>query len=104
VLPEDFSNAAELHAHTANLLYHPSIEVALEAMVPNYLIGLIYSALVQSHASEHYSRMTAMDASNRNAEDMLVKLRLEHNHARQAVITQEISEIVSGGETICTGS
>jgi F-type H+-transporting ATPase subunit gamma len=101
VLPEDFADAAELHAHTGNLVYHPNIEVALEAMVPNYLIGLIYSALVQSHASEHYSRMAAMDASNRNAEDMLAKLKIERNHARQAVITREISEIVSGGETIC---
>ena len=104
VLPEDFADAVELHAHTGNLEYHPSIEVALETMVPNYLIGLLYSALVQSHASEHYSRMTAMDASNRNAEDMLAKLRIERNHARQAIITREISEIVSGGDIICMGS
>jgi len=96
VLPEDFINAPLLHAYTGNLAYHPSIEEVLEAMVPNYLIGLVYSALVQSYASEHYARMTAMEASNRNAEEMLEKLKLDHNHARQTMITQEIAEIVSG--------
>jgi len=96
VLPEDFSDAPVLHAPTGNLAFHPSLEEVFEAMVPNYLIGLVYSALVESYASEHYARMTAMENSNRNAEDMLGQLKLQQNHARQAMITQEISEIVSG--------
>ncbi|MPN48015.1 ATP synthase gamma chain [bioreactor metagenome] len=65
-------------------------------MVPHYLTGLVYSALVQSYASEHSARMEAMDSATRNAEEMIDDLSLELNHARQSQITQEIAEIISG--------
>ncbi len=96
VLNEDFMDAPILHAPTSPLTFLPSASEVLEAMVPHYLVGLVYSALAQSYASEHSARMTAMEAATRNADEMLGRLSLELNHARQAVITQEISEIISG--------
>lgn len=95
ILPEDFRAADVYHAPTG-LSFHPSAPEVLEAMVPDYLTGMVYSALVQSYACEHNARMTAMDSATRNAGEMLQKLSLELNHARQAVITQEISEIIGG--------
>ena len=96
ILPEDFKDADIYHAPTGGLIFHPSAPEVLDAMVPDYLIGVVYSALVQSYACEHNARMTAMDAATRNANDMLSRLSLDLNHARQAVITQEISEIIAG--------
>ncbi len=96
ILPEDFSGAELLHTPTNTLNYHPGLQKALDDIVPHYLIGLVYSALVQAFASEQSARMAAMDAATRNAEEMLQKLSLELNHARQTVITQEITEIISG--------
>ena len=96
ILREDFDDAPILHAPTSPLKFHPSAAEVLDAMVPHYLVGLVYSALVQSYASEHSARMSAMDAATRNADEMLGRLSLQFNHARQAIITQEISEIISG--------
>lgn len=96
ILPQDFMDSELLHTPTDALAYHPSPEKALSSIVPHYLVGLVYSTLVQAFASEHCARMTAMDAATQNADEMLLKLRQELNHARQAVITQEITEIVSG--------
>lgn len=96
VLPEDFADAPVLHAPITELTFHPSAPEVLDAMVPHYLTGLVYSALVEAYASEHSARMAAMDAATRNANEMLDRLSLAFNHARQAVITQEIEEIISG--------
>ncbi len=96
ILRDDFSDAQPFHTPTGHLSYFPSAEKTLEEIVPHYLIGLVYSTLVQSFASEHSARMSAMEAATKNADEMLGKLRLQLNHARQAVITQEITEIVSG--------
>ena len=96
VLREDFEDAEILHKPTAPLGYYPSQREVLENIIPHYLVGLFYSALVQSYASEQYARMTAMDAATRNADEMLARLKLELNHARQSLITQEITEIISG--------
>ena len=96
VVKDDFMDAAPLHKPTTPLTYYPSPGEVLESLIPHYLVGLFYSALVQSYASEHYARMTAMDAATRNADEMLGKLKLSLNHARQALITQEITEIISG--------
>ncbi len=96
VLRADFDDAEKYAESSAPLAFHPSADEVFEMIIPHYLVGLFYAALVQSYASEHYARMTAMDAATRNAEEMLGKLRLEMNHARQALITQEIGEIISG--------
>ncbi len=76
--------------------YVPSEGQVLDKLVPGYAKGLLYGTLVESFCAEQSSRMTAMDASSRNAREMLKSLNLSYNRARQAGITQEITEIVSG--------
>ena len=67
--------------------------------VPNYVKGLIYGAMVESYACEQSSRMTAMDNATTNAKEMITELSLIYNRVRQAAITQEITEIVSGAQS-----
>lgn len=81
-----------------SMIWSPDEKAALDVLVPQYMTGIIYSALVQSFASEQCARSNAMDAATRNADEMLAKLNLNMNQARQAAITQEISEIVSGAD------
>lgn len=76
----------------------PSVEVLLDNIVPGYLAGYIYSVLVDSFCSEQQSRMSAMDAANRNAEKLIDELRAKYNHVRQSAITQEITEISAGAK------
>jgi F-type H+-transporting ATPase subunit gamma len=78
------------------ILYQPTPRLVMDTLIPQYLIDVIYGTLVQSYASEHIARMNAMTSATRNAEEMLKKLRLQYNRARQAAITQEITEIISG--------
>ena len=73
-----------------------SVDVVLRAMVPSYLSGFIYAALVDSFCCEQTSRMTAMDSANRNAEKILSELSVEYNRVRQAAITREITEVSAG--------
>lgn len=72
----------------------------LESIVPEYVGGVLYSAICESLASESGARRTAMNAANKNAKEMIDDLMLRFNRARQAVITQEITEIVSGAEAL----
>lgn len=78
------------------ILYEPSYEEAFDAIVPEYLGGILYGALCESRAAEQAARRTAMDSATSNAEEMIEDLSLKYNRARQAAITQEITEIVSG--------
>ena len=78
------------------VLYEPSPEEVLGTIVPEYLGGVLYSALCESRASEQAARRTAMDSATQNADDMIADLSLKFNQARQAAITQEITEIVAG--------
>ena len=80
------------------MLYEPDSATVLEAIIPEYLGGVLYGALCESRASEQAARRTAMDAATSNAEDMITDLSLKYNRARQAAITQEITEIVAGGQ------
>ena len=72
----------------------------LDKIVPQYIGGILYSALRESLASESGARRAAMNSANKNAEEMIGTLMLKYNRARQAVITQEITEIVSGAEAL----
>ena len=72
----------------------------LDRIIPNYVGGILYSALCESLASESGARRAAMNSANKNAEEMIGTLMLKYNRARQAVITQEITEIVSGAEAL----
>ena len=86
----------EKKAPTMITLYEPNDEEVFEAIVPEYLGGVLYGALCESRASEQAARRTAMDSATSNAEDMIADLSLKFNRARQAAITQEITEIVAG--------
>jgi len=78
------------------LEYSPSPEKVMDILVPGYVKGLIFGALVESFCSEQSARMLAMDSATNSAKEMIKQLTLLYNHARQAAITQEISEIVGG--------
>jgi F-type H+-transporting ATPase subunit gamma len=78
------------------IAYIPSPEAVLDSLVPKYLSGVVYGAMVESFASEQSARMTAMDSASKNAQEMLEVLQLTYNRARQTAITQEVTEIVAG--------
>ena len=80
--------------------YEPSAEVILEVLLPQYAESLIYGAVLDSKASEHAARMTAMKSATDNANDIIRSLDLSYNRARQAAITQEITEIVGGASAL----
>lgn len=84
----------------ASYEFEPSGEAILEVLLPQYAESLIYGALLDSKASEHASRMTAMKTATDNANDLIASLSLAYNRARQAAITQEITEIVSGAAAL----
>ena len=79
-------------------LYEPAPEEVFASIVPEYLGGIVYGALCESRCAEQAARRTAMDSATSNAEDMIADLSLKYNRARQAAITQEITEIVAGAE------
>ena len=95
---EDFQISAEEAEQLKGSFveYMPSVSAVLNNVIPSYLSGYIYSALVDSFCSEQSARMSAMDAANQNAEELLDRLNLEYNHVRQGAITQEITEVSAG--------
>jgi len=92
VLPEQEEKAP----YTSDIIYDPDNEEVFAAIVPEYLGGVVYGAVCESRASEQAARRSAMDSATQNAEDMIADLSLKFNRARQAAITQEITEIVAG--------
>ena len=87
---------AEAKASQSTMEYEPDGETVLSTIIPEYLGGIFYGALCESRASEQAARRTAMDSATQNAEEMIADLSLQFNRARQAAITQEITEIVAG--------
>jgi F-type H+-transporting ATPase subunit gamma len=87
-------------AKTNSYEYEPSAEAILEVLLPQYAESLIYGAVLDSKASEHAARMTAMKSATDNANDIVRSLDLSYNRARQAAITQEITEIVGGASAL----
>ena len=87
---------AEPRENTHLISYEPDSEEVFAAIVPEYLGGVLYGALCESRASEQAARRSAMDSATQNAEEMIADLSLKFNRARQAAITQEITEIVAG--------
>ena len=81
-------------------LYEPSRQELLEQLIPKQLAMQVWRALLESEASEHGARMTAMDSATKNASEMIGRLSLQYNRARQAAITKELMEIVSGAEAL----
>ncbi len=92
------SEEAEDAGRRINVEYEPDAEAVLKRLVPDYVKLSIYRALLESTASEHGARMTAMRNASQNAGELIQDLTLEMNRARQAEITQEIMEVVAGAE------
>ncbi len=85
----------ETSSFTGDILYDPSPREVLNVLVPQYLVGMIYSVLIHSFASEHAARMLAMSNANKNADAMLESLNLEYNRSRQDAITTELLDLAS---------
>ena len=81
-------------------ILEPSQEEIVEQLIPNSLKTTFFKALLDSHASEHGARMTAMDKASENANELLKSLKISYNRARQAAITTELTEIVSGAAAL----
>lgn len=102
LLPFHRSQFISQEKHEKEILHEfefaPSIEKVLDNIIPCYITGYIYSALVDSFCSEQNARMNAMDSANRNAQKLLDELSIQYNHIRQNAITQEITEVSSGAK------
>lgn len=96
LLPLDARDAPE--RTNRQMLCEPGADALLKEFLPQYLAGLIYSAVCDSFASEQAARRVAMDSATKNAGDMIEDLSLRYNRARQSSITQELTEIVAGAE------
>jgi len=116
IVYSDMKSAASYQAHCTRLLpFHrtyfadtdelpvktdfeflPDVQSVLDSMIPSYVSGFIYSALIDSFCCEQQARMTAMDSANQNAEELLGELSMDFNRVRQSAITQEITEISAG--------
>ena len=83
-----------------DFIYEPGKQALLDNLLPMYVRVEVFRALLESVASEHGARMTAMDNATNNASDMLDRLTLEFNRARQAAITTELMEIIGGAEAL----
>ena len=98
LLPLSLTAASRQEPEEAAALYEPDPQTVFDAIIPEYLGGVVYGALCESVASELAARRTAMDAATKNADEMIGNLNLQFNRARQGAITQEITEIVAGAE------
>jgi F-type H+-transporting ATPase subunit gamma len=86
--------------YLADYIYEPSVSEVLSQLLPKYVEVQIFRSFLESVASEHGARMSAMDSASKNASEMIGKLTLQYNRARQAAITKELMEIISGAESV----
>lgn len=102
IIPVLIENAHQTQDKSIKAIYdyEPAEEKILGQLLPQNVIVQIYNALLENAASEQGSRMTAMDNASRNADDMIRKLTLTYNRSRQAQITRELNEIISGAEAL----
>lgn len=97
ILPVEISESdLKSKGRTSSPIYEPSAEAVFDSIIPKYLTGIIFSAVVDSYAAETAARRNAMENAADNADEILSTLSLKYNRARQASITQELTEIVSG--------
>ncbi len=90
------AKALEEQPVTESIEFMPDVKTVLNSMMPSYISGYIYSALIDSFCCEQQARMTAMDSANQNAEKLLGELSMQYNRVRQSAITQEITEVSAG--------
>ena len=100
LLPVERVEAENGRLEHLDFIFEPSSEDLLKRLLPRYVLNLVYQALLEATASEHGARMTAMSAATDNAGKMISTLTLNLNRARQAAITKEILEVVSGAEAL----
>lgn len=100
LLPFEISNDPDVPKLPKQVEYEPSVEEVFNYLVPKYVEIMIYGAIVESATCEHAARRIAMEAATDNAKEVMEKLTLNYNRARQAAITNEISEIVGGSEAL----
>lgn len=94
----EFNQPLPAGVHMEDVTMKPSPQAVIDAIVPNYIAGFIYGALVESYSSEQNSRMMAMQSATNSAQDMLADLAITYNRVRQAAITQEITEVIAGAK------
>jgi F-type H+-transporting ATPase subunit gamma len=99
IIPAEFPEGDDVEDGTL-YEYEPSEEAVLEDLLPRGIATQIFTALLENAASEQGARMSAMDNATRNAGDMIERLTIEYNRSRQAVITSELIEIISGAEAL----
>jgi F-type H+-transporting ATPase subunit gamma len=99
IVPEDLGTGKGKKL-AVDYVYEPDEETILDTLIERYMTVEVYRAFLESSASEHGARMTAMDSASRNAGDMIGSLSLTYNKARQAYITKELIEIVNGAEAL----
>jgi F-type H+-transporting ATPase subunit gamma len=100
LFPIALESSGKTGGDEVDYLYEPSREAILATLLPKYVETMIYRVLLESVAGEHGARMTAMDSATNNSVDMIARLTLQMNRARQATITTELTEIVSGAEAL----
>ena len=100
LLPVEIEAKEEAEIDNIPMNYEPDEEEALGMIIPKYITSLIYGAMMEAVASENGARMQAMDSATSNAEEMIQKLELDYNRARQGSITQELTEIIAGAQAI----
>jgi F-type H+-transporting ATPase subunit gamma len=91
---------AEKGKHTVNYIFEPEEDELINLLIPKVLNTQFFKVLLDSNASEHGARMTAMDKATENAKEILRSLSIQYNRARQAAITTELSEIVGGAAAL----
>ena len=94
------AGAEDESSRLMDFLYEPSREAVLDELLPRHLAMQVWRALLESVASEHGARMAAMESATKNSGELIGKLTLQYNRARQAYITKELMEIVSGAEAL----
>jgi F-type H+-transporting ATPase subunit gamma len=99
-IQEELSSMGNMQRVGLRFEFLPSEEKVFDALVPLYIKGILYGSMVEAYASEQSARMAAMDEASKSAEDMLAALQISYNRARQAGITQEMSEIVGGSAAL----
>jgi F-type H+-transporting ATPase subunit gamma len=98
--PPKSEEEAEKTVGKADYIFEPSAEEVLATLLPKYVTNTVFQGMLESKAGEQSARMTAMDNATKNASEMIAKLTLTMNRARQAAITKEISEIVGGAAAL----
>ena len=96
IVPTEGAAAGQMREY----VFEPSAAALLDELLPRYLTFQVYRILLESQAAEHAARMTAMDAATKNAAEMIDALTLKYNRARQAAITTELIEVVSGANAL----